>query len=368
MTAYTKTLKIKVKPESYAWLNAAAREVNTAWNWACETSTKTATRTDTKRKWLSGFDLNNLSAGASEYFERIGADTIQRVNCEYAAKRAQFKKLRLRWRASGGAKRALGWVPFKAASLKRKGKALRFCGKSFRVFESARLDGVNWKGGCFAQDAVGDWWLCLPVEVEVEQTIAPKEAVGVDLGLKAIATTSDGDVLEAGRWTQHHADKLAMAQRRGHKRQAKRIHRKAVRCRADALHKFSRKLVNEYQNIVIGDVSSTRLAKTKMAKSGLDSGWGMFKQFVQYKGQMAGRTVEVVNEAFTTRACSSCGALTGPAGWTGLVVREFSCTACGTVHNRDINAARNILRSRNRPLFAETRQADSACMEHAVAA
>ena len=356
-TTFVRTLKLKVKAESYAWLNAAAREVNTVWNWANETSLKAATRTDTKRKWLSGFDLNRLSAGASECFERIGADTIQRVNGEYAAKRVQAKRVKLHWRASGGAKRALGWVPFQAACLKRRGDALRFCGKTFRVFEAARLDGMKWKQGCFAQDSVGDWWLCLPVEVEQEQAIAPREAVGVDLGLKVIATTSDGDTLEAGRWTHGHADKLALAQRRGHKQRAKRIHRKVARCRADALHKFSRKLVNEYQNIVVGDVSSTKLAKTRMAKSVLDSGWGMLKAQLLYKGQQAGRSVEVVNEAYTTRACSGCGALTGPAGRTGLVVREWTCAECGTVHDRDVNAARNILRLRHQPPFAGTRQA-----------
>ncbi len=367
MTAI-KTLRLKVKAESYAWLNAAAVEVNQVWNWSNETSLKAATRTDIKRKWLSGFDLCTLSAGATEYFEHIGADTIQSICTHYAQKRVAAKRLKLRWRVSKGARRSLGWVPFKAASLKRKGNALRFAGKTFRVFEAHRLDGVKWKAGSFAQDAVGDWWLCLPIEFQATDEPAPREAVGVDLGLKTIATTSDGDVLEAGRWTQGHAEKLAMAQRRGHKRQAKRIHRKAARCRADALHKFSRKLVDDYQKIVVGDVRSQKLAKTRMAKSVLDSGWGMLKTQLQYKGQWAGRSVEVVNEAFTTRACSQCGSLSGPQGLRQLVVREWTCTACETVHDRDKNAARNILRSRHRPPSAGTRQDVSACLEHALTA
>ena len=58
---------------------------------------------------------------------------------------------------------------------------MRFCGKTFRVFESERLDGVKCLAGCFAQDAVGDWWLCLPVEHEVEVTAAPEESVGINL-------------------------------------------------------------------------------------------------------------------------------------------------------------------------------------------
>jgi putative transposase len=244
---------------------------------------------------------------------------------------------------SRGARRSLSWVHFKAASLKRKGVCLRFAGKCVRVFEVKRLDGVKWQAGCFAQDAVGDWWLCPPVKLEAEQTIAPLEAVGIDLGLKDIAVTSDGERLAAGRWMQGYAQKLASAQRRGHKRQAKLIHRKAARCRADALHKFSRRMVDRYQNITVGDVSSLKLARTQMAKSVLDSGWGMLRNFLDYKSQQAARTFEVVSERNTSVTCSTCGALSGPRGVNGLIVRSWVCSDCAESHDRDQNAARNIL-------------------------
>jgi putative transposase len=345
----TRTLRLKVRAESYRWLAAAAIEVNQVWNWCNEISAKAARPYVGKGKWLSGFDLCKLSAGAAQCLEHIGADTIQRVNVEYALRRRQFRKQRLRFRVSRGARRSLGWVPFKAASLKRQGKAVRFCGKSFRLFEAERLDDVRWQQGCFAQDGVGDWWLCLPVEYTAEGSAASHEAVGIDLGLKSIATTSDGATLEAGRWTQRYADRLAAAQRRGHKRQAKRLHRRIARCRADALHKFSRRIIDRYQTIVVGDVSSTQLVRTRMAKSVLDSGWGMLRQMLQYKGEHAGRSVQIVQERFTTRACSSCGCLTGPSGPRALVVRRWCCAACGAAHDRDVNAARNILaRSRCR--------------------
>lgn len=339
----TRTLRLKVRPESYEWLNAAASEVNSVFNFCNETSLKAATRTDRLRKWMSGFDLCYLTAGATEYYEKIGADTIQSICTHYAQKRQAAKRLKLRWRVSRGARRSLGWVPFKAASLKRKGNALRFGGKIFRVFERERLVDTKWKAGCFAQDACGDWWLCLPVMGQVEQSAAPREAVGIDLGLKDIAVTSDAERLEAGRWTRAYADKLAQAQRRGHKRQAKRIHRKTANCRKDALHKFSRKIVDSYQNIIVGDVSSTKLTKTRMAKSVLDSGWGMLRAQLQYKGEHAGRSVEVVSERNTSRICSSCGSLSGPKGVNGLRVRSWMCAECGDSHDRDVNAAKNIL-------------------------
>lgn len=340
---FTRTLKFKVRSEAYGWLSAAAVEVNQVYNYCNETSWLAATRTDLKRKWLSGFDLCNLTSGAARYFERIGADTIQRVCTEYVQKRVAAKRRKLRWRVSRGSRRSLGWVPFKAANLKRRGKELRFCGKTFRVFERHRLEGVRWRQGCFAQDAVGDWWLCLPVEYTAEPDVAPKESVGIDLGLKDIAVTSDGERLECGRFYRGLEGKIAQAQRRGHRRQAKRLCRKAARRRADALHKFSRKLVNQYQYIVVGDVSSQKLVKTPMAKAVLDSGWGMLKRFLQYKCEHAGRSMVVVSERNTTRECSFCNALTGPTGKDMLVVRHWRCPECGTEHDRDQNSARNIL-------------------------
>ncbi len=338
-----RTLRLKVRRETYGWLNAAAVEVNEVFNYCNETSLKTATRTDTKRKWLTGFDLCNLTSGASRYFDKIGANTIQSICIHYAQKRQAAKRVKLRWRVSRGPKRSLGWIPFKARSLKRKGVCLRFAGKCFRVFEIERLEKVKWQAGCFAQDAVGDWWLCLPVKMEAEESNAPCEAVGIDLGLKDIAVTSDCQRLRAGRWTHGFAQELASAQRRGHKRQAKRIHRKATRCRADALHKFSRSIVDRYQNIVVGDVSSLKLARTRMAKSVLDSGWGMLKRFLEYKSQQAARSFKIVSERHTSVTCSVCGALSGPQGVNGLIVRSWVCGDCGESHERDVNAARNIL-------------------------
>jgi putative transposase len=337
------TLRLKVKAEGYAWLNAAAIEVNQVWNFANATSYKAARPFAGKPQWLTAFDLDKLTAGATKYFDRIGSETIQRVNAEYAIRRKQFKLSRLSWRASKGAKRSLGWIPFKAAQLKRKGKSLRFSGKALRVFERELLEEVRWKSGCFAQDSVGDWWLCLPVAVEAAQSVAPKQEVGIDFGVKHIATTSDGEKLLSSRFYRNIEQKIASAQRRGHKRQAKRLHRTAARRRKEALHRFSTKLINEYQNIVIGDVSSPKLVKTRMAKSVLDAGWGILKTQLQYKGQQAGRCVSIVSERNTTRTCSTCKALTGPKGLSMRAVRIWVCSACGDTHDRDVNAARNIL-------------------------
>ncbi len=166
---------------------------------------------------------------------------------------------------------------------------------------------------------------------------------GIDLGLKHIAVTSAGERLSAGLFFRGIEAKIGHAPRRGHKRQAKRLHRRASNRRRDALHKFTRRMVDRYELIVVGDVSSPKLARTRMAKSVLDAGWGMLRTQLLYKGEHAGRVGKVVSERNTTRACSSCGALAGPAGLDMLVVRRWVCAQCGALHDRDANAARNIL-------------------------
>jgi putative transposase len=81
-----------------------------------------------------------------------------------------------------------------------------------------------------------------------------------------------------------------------------------------------------------------------MAKSVLDTGWSMLKTQLLYKSQAAGRWVAIVDERNTTRVCSSCEALTGPRGLDKLGVRSWECRECGVIHDRDVNAARNILK------------------------
>jgi putative transposase len=102
-------------------------------------------------------------------------------------------------------------------------------------------------------------------------------------------------------------------------------------------------VVDRYQKIVVGDVSSLKLVKTRMAKSVLDCGWGMLKGFLEHKSQQAARTFEVTDERYTTVTCFPCRALTGPRGINGLIVRSWVCSNCGALHDRNVNAARNTL-------------------------
>src|SRR5690554_4883749 len=172
-----------------------------------------------------------------------------------------------------------------------------------------------------------------------------QDRIGIDLGLTDTATCSDGIKLEAGRFYRGLEEKLAIAQRARNKTQVKTIHAKIANRRKDTLHKFSRTLVNRCGEIYVGNVSSSKLVKTKMAKSVLDAGWGQMKTMLDYKCAHAGIVFMEVNESYTTQACSCCGCISdsSPKGRSGLRIREWTCSECGVTHDRDINAAKNIL-------------------------
>ncbi|MGA9853889.1 MAG: RNA-guided endonuclease TnpB family protein [Gammaproteobacteria bacterium] len=366
-----KTIHLKVKPESYHWLETAAREVNDFWNYQNNGYHESSVDLKTKKaKWITGFELIYQTAGFTKFFKRIGADTLNSVSQELAKKRSQFKTPNIRNRRSEGSHRSLGWIPFVPTSIKIKGNAVRFAGKTFRIFDLKRLlEYGTRKSGNFSQNSLGEWFLNVVVELPEQAPINTGKQIGIDLGLKTTVTCSDGHKFCTTEYRDAES-KLAMAQRRGHKKQAKRIHAKVKNRRMDTLHKLSRKLVDENDLIVIGDVSSSKLAKTRMAKSVLDASWSAFKTMCQYKGQYAGHRVEVISESYTTQACSNCGCLSGPKGLRQLVVRDWICSECNAEHDRDVNSARNILslaESWLRP-SAGTSHASEACLEQARAA
>ena len=116
--------------------------------------------------------------------------------------------------------------------------------------------------------------------------------------------------------------------------------------RNDFHHQLAARIVREFDVIAVGNVNAAGLAQTGMAKSVLDAGWSSFRSMLKYKSMATGAWYEEVDERFTTQTCSSCGALpdSRPKGIAGLGIREWQCSGCGCVHDRDRNAALNILR------------------------
>lgn len=333
-----RVLKVRVRDKHASELSRMAADVNLVWNYLNELSTR-AIRD--KRQFLSGYDLQKYLSGASRYL-CVSADTINEVAKVYARNRNTAKKRSLKWRKSKGSRRSLGWIPIKTHTASWSNQAVKYFSKGFEVWDSYGLDQHKFRSGSFNEDARGRWYFNVAVEAEVT-LCQGSGSIGIDLGCKDAANCSTGEKLQ-GRWYREGERKLAKAQRARKKKEAKNIQAKIANRRKDAMHKFSRKLVNENAAIFVGNVSSSKLAKTRLAKSTYDASWGMLKIMLEYKCAHAGIVFEVIDEAYTTQTCSSCGCLPAgrPKGIAGLGIREWTCE-CGVTHDRDVNAAKNIL-------------------------
>lgn len=331
------TYRYRVKSLSGV-LNKQARAVNYVW-WFCNETQKHALKW--AKPWPTGFDLSNLTSGSSKDL-RLHSGTIKAVCERYAKSRQQFKKAMLRNRS----KKSLGWIPLKGCDLKREGGAFRFLGDTFRVFDSRPLPEGKIKDGTnFSQDARGNWFLNITIEIADVAVRPINSGVGIDLGLKSFAALSTGETIPNDRFGRKAAEKLAKAQRaHKHKRHISKLHAKVANARADFQHKLALALVRRFDYIAVGNVSSVKLAKTKMAKSVYDASWSSFKNKLKYKAIAHGATFEEVNESFSSVTCSACGTRSGPRGLKGLQIRVWTCSDCGCVHDRDQNAALNILR------------------------
>lgn len=348
----TKTLQLRIKDKHARVLSVMAREVNQVFNFCNETSARAVRE---RHQWLSGYDLQKLTAGFSQCDGiTIGSGTVQVVCAEYATRRRQFKRSRLNWRVSNSksSKYSLGWIPFKGGHARYKAGQIHFAGQKFGLWDSYGLSDFELRAGSFSEDSRGRWYFNVAVQVPAKPS-AGTTAVGIDLGLKEAAVCSDGRRIE-GRWYRAHEQKVATAQRARKKRRVKALHAQIRNQRKDALHKLSTALVQQNAAIFVGDVASAKLVKTKMAKSTLDAGWAMLKTMLEYKSHQAGIVFEVVNEAYSTQTCSCCGTIppSSPKGRAGLGIREWACSECATVHDRDVNAARNILAAGHRRLAA----------------
>ena len=320
-------------------LSRQARAVNFVWNY-CNDRQKDALRFS--RPWLTAFDLIHLTTGCSKELG-LHSGTVNDVCQQFARSRSQHNRPYLRYRG----KKTQGWVPLKGRELKREGDAFRFASKTFRVFYSRPLpEGKITDGTSFSRDRRGNWHLNIVLEVDEAPLRSPVRGIGIDLGLKQFAAMSDGSVIAAPRLYRDTEAALALAQRARKRKRVTAIHAKVANRRHDFSHKLSSAIIENFDYIVVGNVNAAGLAKTSMAKSVFDVGWSSFRTQLAYKAAKHGAWFEEVNESFTTQVCSDCGALpdSRPKGIADLGVREWTCSDCGVAHNRDLNAAKNILR------------------------
>lgn len=183
---------------------------------------------------------------------------------------------------------------------------------------------------------------------------ASGSTVGIDLGLKSLAVTSDGKVFESSRYLQKSEKRIAMLQRRlsrktrdSHRwekarKQLARLCERVARRRADALHKLTTELVRQYDILCIESLFPGSMSRaSRMVKSRFDAAWGTLVRQLEYKCRWYGRTLVKVDRYFpSSQRCSTCGRI-NPAV-RALGVREWACPFCGSFHDRDVNAAINL--------------------------
>jgi putative transposase len=203
------------------------------------------------------------------------------------------------------------------------------------------------------KEADGRYYASFVAERAATPLPASGREVGIDLGLASLIVTSDGEVIGNPRFLRARERALARAQRalsRKEKGSANRVrarhrvavlHRKVRETRLDHAHKIALRLVRDNQAVYAEDLAVSGLMRTRLARSVSDAGWSQLVRCIEEKAAQYGRTFARIGRFEpTSQVRSACGVKDGPKP---LGVREWACAACGTVHDRDVNAARNIL-------------------------
>jgi putative transposase len=207
------------------------------------------------------------------------------------------------------------------------------------------------------KDAGGRYFASFVVETDPAADLDRFEdstaSVGLDLGLTHFAVLSDGRKITAPKFFRRAERKLKKAQQNLARKQkgssnrkkavvkVARAHARTADARRDFHHKLSTTIIRENQAVYVEDLAVKGLARTRLAKSVHDACWSAFVTMLEYKAARYGRTFAKVDRFFpSSQLCSACGFKDGPKP---LAVREWTCESCGTVHDRDINAARNIM-------------------------
>nr|WP_152884637.1 RNA-guided endonuclease TnpB family protein [Streptomyces adustus] len=221
------------------------------------------------------------------------------------------------------------------------------------------------------KDSCGRYFLSFVVDTEPDILPGVESDAGIDLGLSAFAILSDGSRIDSPRFLRRAEKKLKRLQRelsrktKGSKNRARarikvaRQHAKVADRRRDFHHKASTQIIRDKQAVYVEDLTVSALARTRLAKSVHDAGWSAFVGMLQYKAARHGRTFAKVDRAFpSSQVCSACGFRDGPKP---LHVRKWTCSACGTVHDRDHNAARNVLFEGRRIVATGRVETPNAC-------
>ena len=258
----------------------------------------------------------------------------------------------------------------RAPNFKKRGnrQSIRACGKEFYTTETGvRFPKIGvlrlrWSrplpsepsSVTIIKECSGKYYVSFVVEVEEVRLPSTSNKVGLDLGLASLAVTSDGEKIAPPRFLRSGTKKLSRLQRslsrkvKGSRNRSKarlllaNAQEKVGAKRLDFLHKLSTQFIRENQTVVLEDLNVSGMLKNRrLSKSISDAGWRMFRSLLEYKAERYGRQLRVISRwEPTSQRCSECGHKDGKKP---LSVRTWTCSACGSAHDRDSNAAKNIL-------------------------
>ncbi|MFH9571823.1 RNA-guided endonuclease InsQ/TnpB family protein [Streptomyces sp. NPDC017454] len=277
---------------------------------------------------------------------------LQNAFTHFFGKRAKYPRFKSRKRSRKSAEYTTSGFRFRDGRL----TLAKMAGPLAVVWSRPLPEGASPSTVTVSQDPAGRWFVSLLCDdPTVKPLPATDTAVGVDVGLEHLLTLSTGEKIANPRYERADRARLAKAQRAlarkaegdganraKARRRVARIYARIADRRRDGLHKLTTRLVRENQTIVIEDLTVRNMVKNHtLARAISDAGWSEFRSLLEYKAAWYGREVIAVDRFFpSSRLCSACGALRGRMP---LNVRTWTCDGCGTTHDRDVNAANNLL-------------------------
>ncbi|MFJ9250672.1 RNA-guided endonuclease InsQ/TnpB family protein [Streptomyces sp. NPDC101776] len=276
---------------------------------------------------------------------------LQVAFTHFFGKRAKYPRFKSRKKSRRSAEYTTSGFRFREGGL----TLARMAGPLDIVWSRPLPEGVTPSTVTVSQDAAGRWFVSMLCDDAVTPAPATTNAVGIDLGITSLATLSTGEKITNPKHERTDRARLARAQRElsrkargdganraGARRRVARVHARIADRRRDFLHKLTTRLVRENQTVVIEDLTVRTMVKNhKLARAISDAAWSDLRTMLEYKTAWYERELVVVDRWFpSSKLCSACGTIRGKLP---LNVREWTCAPCGAVHDRDVNAAKNLL-------------------------